>query len=38
MRVNRIDELIEKEIVKEYFTMDEPIDHLISKIDTYIEQ
>ena len=37
MRVNRIDELIEKEVVKEYFTMDEPIDHLISKIDTYIE-
>ena len=37
MRVNRIDELIEKEVVKEYFMMDDPIDHLISKIDTYLE-
>jgi hypothetical protein len=37
MRVNRIDELIEKEVVKEYFMMDDPIDHLISKIDDYLE-
>ena len=37
MRVNRIDELIEEEVVKEYFLIEDDMGDLISQMDSYLD-
>lgn len=37
MRVNRIDELIEEEVIKEYFLIEDDMGDLISQMDSYLD-
>jgi len=36
MRINRIDELIEEELIKEYFLIEDNMGDLISEMDSYL--